>query len=97
VCRNRADQLIDGGLRVSRAPAGAVGEHRCAELAQQHIGPPVRLRLVEPGLAFLSCFLGLLRELVRLRLDLVHQSHVPLQGSGLGRRRPHPRSSGNPS
>jgi len=72
VRRDIADELVDLRLRVRRAATGAVGIDGRTELAQKRVAAPIRLGLVNPGPAFLSCILGHLRQLVGLRLDPVH-------------------------
>ena len=66
------DQLLDLGRGVRGSATGALRVDGCAQLAQERIAAAIGLRLVDLCLAFLSCFLGLLRDLVCLRLDLVH-------------------------
>jgi hypothetical protein len=72
VCRNIGYQRVDLRLGVGAATAGAFCEDERAKVAEQCVRALVGLRLVELGLAIAGRLLGLLRELRRLRLDLVH-------------------------
>jgi hypothetical protein len=55
-----ADELLDPRLRVCGSATGSIGKDEGAKLAQQRVAATIRLGLINPGLAFLSCFLGLL-------------------------------------
>jgi hypothetical protein len=55
---------------------GAVRVDSRAQVAEHDVTLPLGLRLVELDLAVARRILRLLRQLGRLRLDLVHQSHV---------------------
>jgi len=76
VRRDVIDQLVDTSLAVGCTAPRALGEHKRAQLAQQHVAAPAGLSLIKPVPTLLCCLLGLLCELGRLRPDPVHKSHV---------------------
>src|ERR1039458_4716158 len=76
----RLYQAVDLLLVVGAGPAGPFGIDRRTQVAEDGIGPPLGLCLIELDLALASSFLRLLRELSALLTHLVHETHVCLPG-----------------
>jgi hypothetical protein len=69
------DERVDLRPGVSIGPASALGKDSKPEALQHRVGSPGNLGRVKLRLGAARGFLRLLRQRVRLLLDLVHQSH----------------------